>query len=499
MSKDTHKIINSLINGVISHLSDRIQNALENSEITREMTHNEATGETNFSFHINLGKAASECAPGFTIENGTLKSWHGNEKDITIPDGVRVIAQKAFANRLIRSVSIPDSVEIIEDRAFFECYQLESVQFGNGLKEIGERAFEGCSEVPEIDLPQSLKVLKKRAFAECWMLEKASLPDELQHIPDELFKGCVLIETVRWPKQPITHGNDIFDDCIEPDSWSYFEIQDGICKRIKANPAILDPDGLFNLNQAYYPQSRANRLLNWIWQDSLLNRAKNKPRMELCRFALKCSAILSSCDIYAAMQTTEMCLNLLKKQSELPREREILQKVLETICGNGENWRQSDVHICQTILESEDFNDGTIHEIAHKSFISLMDDLKISIGPNRYHPAIYHYGAQKGQVYWDFVAGIEGMLRHYGFDISHLEVLCDPEDNLDEWICSWSKVIAPADLVILRFSFTDDESKDWFCLMEHARADAMYDLLQDSREILSGWQNGQKLFALTII
>ena len=62
-----------------------------------------------------------------------------------IPEGTKVIAAKAFANRTdLSSIEIPDSVTEIGDFAFSGCTNLASIKIPNSVKKIGFSAFAGC-------------------------------------------------------------------------------------------------------------------------------------------------------------------------------------------------------------------------------------------------------------------------------------------------------------------------------------------------------------------
>ena len=98
-------------------------------------------------FEDNLIKSAET---GFiTINDYILYIYYGQDSDIIVPDGIKVIAGSAFANNgysesedfKIKSVTIPDSVEYIGADAFYECDSLGIVQMGTGVKDIGTNAF----------------------------------------------------------------------------------------------------------------------------------------------------------------------------------------------------------------------------------------------------------------------------------------------------------------------------------------------------------------------
>ena len=141
--------------------------------------------------------------------NGVLKQYDGNKKEVIIPEGVKVIGKEAFCNNSeIESVFMPDTVEIIGDRAFDHCDSLKRVDLSNNLTQIGIDAFHGCkletlilpegiTEIGEcafkwsglhrISLPFSLKKIGRSAFSEC-KLQELDLPEGLEEIGRDAFK-----------------------------------------------------------------------------------------------------------------------------------------------------------------------------------------------------------------------------------------------------------------------------------------------------------------------
>ena len=88
-----------------------------------------------------------ESGPDFAMLNDRiLYLYTGSEKNVEIPEGVRVIAASAFADNgaysgnEIASVTMPESLEYIGDNCFENCDSLKKMIFRINLKEVGKNA-----------------------------------------------------------------------------------------------------------------------------------------------------------------------------------------------------------------------------------------------------------------------------------------------------------------------------------------------------------------------
>ncbi len=108
---------------------------------------------------------------------------------------VRRIEGEALRDQNMTSVVIPDTVTSIGEYAFWNCYFLEKVTFGNSVKEIGLGAF---SDIPlkEMTLPESLISIDENAFKNT-ALTSVMIPKNLTSIGDGAFsynEGLTKIE-----------------------------------------------------------------------------------------------------------------------------------------------------------------------------------------------------------------------------------------------------------------------------------------------------------------
>ncbi|MBR4828641.1 MAG: leucine-rich repeat protein [Muribaculaceae bacterium] len=176
---------------------------------------------------------------------------------ITLPNGLKSIANRAFLHATIEngSIFIPASVTTIEAGAFADCYKLESVRIDennpvydsrdncNAIIEtvtntlvaafnsttipstvtaIGDDAFAGdaysgwgyytgCA-IPDIVLPNSVKTIGNRAFYLCSDLRNISIGDEVTVIGDYAFFWCGL-SGITIPNTVNTIGEGAFYYC----------------------------------------------------------------------------------------------------------------------------------------------------------------------------------------------------------------------------------------------------------------------------------------------
>lgn len=115
----------------------------------------------------------------FVINNNVLTDYRGNERIISIPEGVTQIASYVFSRKfVIRSVTIPASTWRICAAAFSGCVNLEKVILPDSIRIIDDWAFENCYSLNEITIPIYLEVIGKRAFSGCSSLSlKKSIND----------------------------------------------------------------------------------------------------------------------------------------------------------------------------------------------------------------------------------------------------------------------------------------------------------------------------------
>lgn len=125
--------------------------------------------------------------PALAFEDGVL--YNRNEQSIVlylqtntaehfeIPEGIRVIGDRAFYRSRLVSVCFPGSVERIGRDSFNQCIRLSDVSLAEGLRSIGTDAFTNCDRLKSIDIPASVSEIGEAAFTDAHLKAIRVAPD----------------------------------------------------------------------------------------------------------------------------------------------------------------------------------------------------------------------------------------------------------------------------------------------------------------------------------
>lgn len=130
-------------------------------------------------------------------------------EEVTVPEGVTAIGEKAFTNCSIEKITLPASLKKIEASAFSGTASLATVVFASGggnLESIGEYAFKGTS-ITSFVIPGAPTVAAY-AFQDCKKLTAISLGGTTS-IGNYAFSGCGLVE-LEIPSTVVTLGTYAF-------------------------------------------------------------------------------------------------------------------------------------------------------------------------------------------------------------------------------------------------------------------------------------------------
>lgn len=105
----------------------------------------------------------------------------------------------------------------IGERAFYGCYKLSHINTGDGIKTIKAQTFEGCTNLQEVMIYKQLYKIEDRAFAGCTDLNKITImgteESNLEIIGSETFLGCSSLESFKIPSSVKGMGIGVFKNC----------------------------------------------------------------------------------------------------------------------------------------------------------------------------------------------------------------------------------------------------------------------------------------------
>jgi len=139
-----------------------------------------------------------------------------NITDITIPDTVKTVGERAFENcDYLSDVILPESAEVIGEKAFNGCAALRSVTNGKGggSLEVGASAFASCDRLQTVSLSSESTKIAQYAFYNCVSLKSADLSLGLSELGTGAFSGCGSLREVTLADTLKVINPETFADC----------------------------------------------------------------------------------------------------------------------------------------------------------------------------------------------------------------------------------------------------------------------------------------------
>lgn len=144
----------------------------------------------------------------------------GRNGVVNIPEGTKTIANGAFMKSNVREVNCPDSLEYIKDNAFYACSFLKKVNFGKGLKQIGDSfrnasgVFAYCYVLNDVVIPSSVEEIGNFAFFHCDELSNVTFNEGIRGIGLSAFTFCPNLTNVELPASLIDVGLESFQEVL---------------------------------------------------------------------------------------------------------------------------------------------------------------------------------------------------------------------------------------------------------------------------------------------
>ena len=149
----------------------------------------------------------------YSQDKKKLISYFGTDSDFSVPLGVEIIGEEAFAeNSLLTEIKLPSSLQTIEDKAFQYCLKLNRVTIPENVTSIGIDSFYGCESLCEVRIDAKIKSIPSAAFMGC-NIEKLILPDGLIEIADYAFHSNEGLRVLKLPDSIKKIGYSSFAFC----------------------------------------------------------------------------------------------------------------------------------------------------------------------------------------------------------------------------------------------------------------------------------------------
>jgi hypothetical protein len=107
--------------------------------------------------------------------------------------GVVEIKDNKYAyNNKIKKIIIGNTIEKIGDYAFYNCSNLEEIEFEEGckIKKISYGCFHSCNKIKKIELHESIEIIKNHSFNSC-RIETIILKGVKIIEHDNFYKHCI--------------------------------------------------------------------------------------------------------------------------------------------------------------------------------------------------------------------------------------------------------------------------------------------------------------------
>ena len=94
------------------------------------------------------------------------------------------------------NLCVPNELTQIYEEAFENCAKVETITFGDLVRQVDDGAFKNCKNLREVTIPKNIKKIGNNAFANCPSLEKVEIACDLETLPPTLFKNCQSLREV---------------------------------------------------------------------------------------------------------------------------------------------------------------------------------------------------------------------------------------------------------------------------------------------------------------
>lgn len=146
--------------------------------------------------------------------NGPWGVSYGNKiSSVEIGEGVTNIGARAFIGCAVKDISIPSTMKKIGTAAFQQCNTLEKIEIPDGVQTISTYAFSECGKLTEVTIPDSVTSIGTYAFYNCGALKYVTILGGVETIMPSAFSSCKSLIRVDLPKSVTLIRGSAFSSC----------------------------------------------------------------------------------------------------------------------------------------------------------------------------------------------------------------------------------------------------------------------------------------------
>lgn len=146
--------------------------------------------EQNCKYCTNSGNKYQEIK--YVVIHGSIENAGGDTAN-----GINKIEDEAFSDFIgLKSVYLMDSVKDIGAKAFTGCTSLIKFKFSTTLAKIPDYVFANCTSLPEIKIPGTVKAIGEGSFSNCKSLNSITLHNGIIEINSRAFENCSSLQNV---------------------------------------------------------------------------------------------------------------------------------------------------------------------------------------------------------------------------------------------------------------------------------------------------------------
>ena len=153
------------------------------------------------------------------VDIGDVKHFK-NVETVEFEDGVRIIGDYAFRDfEHLLSVKFPATVHTLEEHAFDGCENLETMELPRRLTKLGQFVFRNCAKLKDVVIPSGVLSVSRGCFYGCSGLETVICEDEestqygTYRFGRRCFEKCVSLRSVKFPRSLQLLEGKCFFEC----------------------------------------------------------------------------------------------------------------------------------------------------------------------------------------------------------------------------------------------------------------------------------------------